>query len=94
MRECGNAEMRYAINLRAATGQWACGFVVKVPRVGGLASEAKKLTVEDRNFSFIDRRPLPRAFHTKARSHFPITTLCEFFWDGLAGCAAYLLRVW
>jgi hypothetical protein len=25
------------------------------------------------NFSFIDQRLLPRAFHTKARSHFTIT---------------------
>jgi hypothetical protein len=25
------------------------------------------------NFSFIDQRPLPRAFHTKARSHCTIT---------------------
>jgi hypothetical protein len=50
-----------------------CGFVVKVPRGRGLASEAKKLTGEDRNFSFGDQRPLPRAFHTKARSHFTIT---------------------
>jgi hypothetical protein len=30
------------------------------------------------NFSFVDQRWLPRAFHTKARSHFPITTLREF----------------
>jgi hypothetical protein len=67
------------INLRAATGQWACGFGVKVPRGWGLASEAKKLTDEGRNFSFIDRRLLPRAFHTKARSHFPITALIDFF---------------
>jgi hypothetical protein len=50
-----------------------CGFVVKVPRGRGLASEAKKLTGEDRNFSFGDQRLLPRAFHTKARSHFTIT---------------------
>jgi hypothetical protein len=63
------------INLLAATGQWACGFGVKVPRGRGLASEAKKLTDEGRNFSSIDQRLLPRAFRTKARSHFPITTL-------------------
>jgi hypothetical protein len=51
---------------------------VKVPRGWGLASEAKKLTDEGRNFSFIDQRWLPRAFHAKARSHFPITTLTGF----------------
>jgi hypothetical protein len=67
------------INPRAATGQCACGFDVKVPRVGGLASEAKKLTDEGRNFSFIEQRPLPRAFYIKARSHCPITALCDFF---------------
>jgi hypothetical protein len=55
MRECGNFFRCYWINPRAATGQWACGFDVKVPRVGGLASEAKKLTDEGRNFSFVDR---------------------------------------
>jgi hypothetical protein len=46
---------------------------VKVPRVGGLASEVKKLTDEGRNFPFVDQRLLPRAFHTKARSHCTIT---------------------
>jgi hypothetical protein len=30
------------------------------------------------NFSFDDQRLLPRAFHTKARSHFPITVLIGF----------------
>jgi hypothetical protein len=49
---------------------------VKVPRGGGLASEAKKLTGEGRNFSFVDRRPLPRTFQTKGRSHCQIAALC------------------
>jgi hypothetical protein len=30
-----NTRARCVNNLRAATGQWACGFVVKVPHVGG-----------------------------------------------------------
>jgi Helix-turn-helix domain len=57
-----------------ATAQCACGFGVKVPRGRGLASEAKNLcdTVVA-NFSVLEPRPLPRAFHTKARSHCTIT---------------------
>jgi hypothetical protein len=58
-----NAKAGCVIKLRAATGQWACGFGMKVPRGRGLASEAKKLTVEGRNFSFVDRRLLPRVSH-------------------------------
>jgi hypothetical protein len=46
---------------------------VKVPRGRGLASEAKNLCdAVVANFSFVDHRLLPRAFHTKARSHFTI----------------------
>jgi hypothetical protein len=73
-----NAEGGCVIKPRVAAGQWACGFGMKVPRGGGLASEAKKLTDEGRNFSFVDQRLLPRAFHTKARSHCPITALSDF----------------
>jgi hypothetical protein len=81
------------IKPRTATGQCACGFDVKVPRVGGLASEAKNLcdTVVA-NFSFIEQRPLPRAFHIKARSHCPITALCVF-WEGGTGLAVSTLGI-
>jgi hypothetical protein len=34
------------------------------------------------NFLFLEQRSLPRAFHTKARSHFPITTLSGYFLEG------------
>jgi hypothetical protein len=62
-----SSKTAWQLNLRhpsgTATAQCACGFGVKVPRVGGLASEAKKLTGEGRNFSICERRLLPRVSH-------------------------------
>ena len=63
---------------RAATGQCACGFGVK-------ARAGRKNWCDFRRAIFLGKALfVPRAFHPKARSHYPITALCSF----MVGCGS------
>ncbi len=64
--------MSFASHHRAATGQSACGFGVK-----SHAKWEKSVKLSLGRF-YGALGVSPRAFHSKARSHFPITTLCSF----------------
>jgi hypothetical protein len=75
MQECRGAEARLCD--QPPRGDWAMGMRFCCESSARPGENLCDTVVA--NFLFDDQRLVPRAFHTKARSHFPITTLFGFF---------------